>query len=326
MLHRPEITNRILAVLFFLFSADLCAEGTVNWEAGRLDELPAALHPSAQVTTLLDATKAGDSVVAVGDHGVVLLSEDGGKSFRQADKVPTRTTLTAVFFINSQTGWAVGNQGTVLVTNDGGETWVRTRGSPDELALFSVWFKDEKQGFAAGRFATLLETTDGGNNWKPVNILSENDELERNLFQVFPGRNGRIHIAAEAGAVYTSEDGGDTWSMTDTGYLGSFWSGVALKDGTLVLVGMRGTIYTSEDGGTRWQKRESGSRSSFTDIIERSDGSLIAVGLNGVIARSKNGSGPFVASVHPERVSLTAVIEQPDGEDLLFGKSGLIKD
>ena len=63
------------------------------------------IAPLAPRSLLLDAVKAGDRIVVVGERGHVLLSDDQGASWRQA-KVPTRATLTAVYFVDAQNGWA----------------------------------------------------------------------------------------------------------------------------------------------------------------------------------------------------------------------------
>src|SRR5471032_3129385 len=72
---------------------------------------------------LLDATYAGSRIVTVGEHGIVLLSDDDGATYRQASAVPASATLTAVHFANARDGWAVGHWGEILATTDGGEHW-----------------------------------------------------------------------------------------------------------------------------------------------------------------------------------------------------------
>src|SRR5438105_8021391 len=54
---------------------------------------------------------AGNRLVMVGEHGIVLLSDDGGRSFRQARALPIQSTLTAVYFADSTHGWSVGQWG-----------------------------------------------------------------------------------------------------------------------------------------------------------------------------------------------------------------------
>src|SRR5690242_15651566 len=82
--------------------------------------------PSAMVQRLLlvDARRIGERIVAVGDHGYIVLSDDGGKSWRRA-KAPAAPLLTGVDFLDSKQGLAVGHDGTILETGDGGETWTQ---------------------------------------------------------------------------------------------------------------------------------------------------------------------------------------------------------
>ena len=62
------------------------------------------------------------AALAVGERGIVLLSDDSGMTWRQA-RVPVSVSLTAVQFVDAEQGWAVGHLGVVLHTEDGGETW-----------------------------------------------------------------------------------------------------------------------------------------------------------------------------------------------------------
>jgi len=100
-------------------AAPLCQAADAG--PGGLSERAAVIMPGAKDAMMLSATRAGDRLVAVGDHGVVLLSDDDGKNFRQAHAVPTRATLTGVTFIDAREGWACGHWGVVLHTTDGGD-------------------------------------------------------------------------------------------------------------------------------------------------------------------------------------------------------------
>jgi len=70
---------------------------------------PAEHRPAAVGVKILAASRAGTRIVAAGDHGVVLLSDDEGASFHQAHTVPVRSTLTALAFVDANNGWAVGH-------------------------------------------------------------------------------------------------------------------------------------------------------------------------------------------------------------------------
>jgi photosystem II stability/assembly factor-like uncharacterized protein len=90
--------------------------------------LVAAQHTDhASHAMLLASARAGARIVAVGDHGVVLLSDDNGKTFRQARTVPVDAALTGVSFVDARQGWAVGHWGVILHSEDGGETWTVQR-------------------------------------------------------------------------------------------------------------------------------------------------------------------------------------------------------
>src|SRR5690606_22399355 len=76
----------------------------------------------AAKSPLTAIARAGDRLVAVGQRGHILVSEDAGKSWSQAS-VPVSSDLVAVSFASASHGWAVGHGGVVLKTEDGGLSW-----------------------------------------------------------------------------------------------------------------------------------------------------------------------------------------------------------
>ena len=288
---------------------------------------PALQRAYAGEEMLLAATRAGRRLVAVGDHGVVLLSDDDGKTYRQAQAVPTRATLTAVSFADEKNGWAVGHWGAIMHSADGGETWTFQRSDTSvDRPLFAVYFADAGHGLAVGLWSLLLATTDGGKTWNEVKLSAppEGGKADRNLFAVFANGKGSIFIAAEKGTVLRSEDRGATWSYLNTGYKGSFWTGCALKDGTLLVGGLRGTIYRSTDDGRTWSAASSGTQSSITGLVE--DGAKVhAVGLDGVRLISSDGGRSFSGTQRDDRLSLTAAVVSRTGEVREFSRAGVVK-
>ena len=136
-------------------------------------EVPAAKIAS---TLLLDVTSAGSRLVAVGQRGHIIYSDDQGKSWTQA-KVPTRSLLTAVYFVDAQHGWAVGHDTQILASTDGGATWtLQYEELERESPLINVWFENLERGIAVGAYGTLLETTDGGKNWEDISDLLDNED------------------------------------------------------------------------------------------------------------------------------------------------------
>jgi photosystem II stability/assembly factor-like uncharacterized protein len=291
-----------------------------------LRHLPAIAVKSPESTALLSAAHAGTRLVAVGARGVVVLSDDGGKTWRQAAVVPVRSTLTAVTFIDSERGWAVGHNGVVLATDDAGEHWRVQRFVADvDRPLFSVRFLDRQRGVAVGLWSLVLATSDGGASWREVKVAAppEGGKTDRNLFSLFADKAGTLYVAAERGTVLRSQDAGQTWQYLETGYKGSLWVGMALEEGGLLVAGMRGSLYRSDDRGNTWRAIDSGSKSSLTGIA--TEGSKVTVvGLDGVVATSDDGGRTFRATQRPDRLALTAVLSAADGRVITFSKQGIV--
>ena len=84
--------------------------------------LPAARNTNATAAMLLDVVNTGRRLVAVGEHGIVICSDDNGDTWVQSE-VPVSVTLTAACFPTPTHGWAVGHDGVVLHSSDGGGSW-----------------------------------------------------------------------------------------------------------------------------------------------------------------------------------------------------------
>lgn len=322
-----------LALAGLLVAASACcaiaagASPAAGTGAAPLEEKPAVRVPWASSEMMLAATNAGGRLVAVGDHGVVLLSDDGGATLRQARSVPTRATLTAVSFADARNGWAVGQWGVILHTRDGGETWELQRSDTSvDQPLFAVHFIDGEHGVAAGLWSLLLVTADGGRHWQALKLATppEGGPADRNLFSIFASSSGTLFIAAEKGTVLRSTDHGASWEYVNTGYKGSLWTGCALRDGTLLVAGLRGTVYRSTDDGRSWQPVASGTRSSITDIVEHG-GQVMAVGLDGVQLTSRDEGRSFSVTVRESRTDLTALGAVPGGDLHVFSTTGVAK-
>jgi photosystem II stability/assembly factor-like uncharacterized protein len=162
----------------------------------------AEIMPLAGKSLLLDATLAGDRVVAVGERGHVVLSNDYGRTWQQAP-TPTRSTLTAVYFTDPDNGWAVGHENVVLKTSDGGASWSRKfpPGGIEERYL-DVHFVDNQRGLAVGAYGFARYTKDGGETWEPLEISWE----EMHFNRISQGPDGRLFIAVEGGYLHTSAD------------------------------------------------------------------------------------------------------------------------
>jgi len=273
--------------------------------------------PLAPRSLLLDAAAVETRVVAVGERGHVVLSTDHGASWEQA-RVPTRALLTAVWFHDNRLGWAVGHDETILRTEDGGRTWELLHADPEaERPLLDVWFRDERNGFAIGAYGAFLVTEDGGESWEERPISA--DDFHLNALAAAP--DGALYIAAEAGHLYRSDDGGATWLSLPSPYDGSFFAVLPLHDGAVLIFGLRGRLYRSDDRGASWSPVESGTEATLMNGLELDGSRVVIVGLAGAVLTSDDDGRTFNGEPLADRRAGVALVA--DGRNLLlFGEGG----
>ncbi|MGF6415045.1 WD40/YVTN/BNR-like repeat-containing protein [Paraburkholderia sp. MM5482-R1] len=310
--------------------AALCASAAV-WALppGAIAEwaaMPAHAWAAPSHMMLLDATRAGKRIVAVGEHGVIVISDDEGTTWRQAKGVAVSATLSAVTFTDAQHGWAVGQWGVILATGDGGETWQKQRMDLSvDQPLFSVLFTSERDGVAVGLWSLMLATHDGGKTWTKVTVPKPpgGTRADRNLYHIFADSKGALYIDSEQGMVLKSTDGGANWSYQATGGKGTLWTGVALPDGRIVVGGLLGSLYQSSDGGATWAALNAGTKSSITDLVATRNG-LMGVGLDGLVFRQREGSTSFEVHQRDDRATLTVALIDGAGKPVLFSQEGVL--
>lgn len=284
--------------------------------------LRVALADSANIVA---AAHAGSRIVAVGDHGVVLLSDDG-RQFRQAAAVAVQSTLTDVKFVDPRHGWIVGHDGVVLASDDGGENWrLQRRDDTTRAPLLGVWFENPKHGFAVGQFGSALETQDGGRTWGVIAPAGKDGEHAGQHFNAVTGNaDGLVVIVGERGLVLTSSDHGRSWAAHPTGQNGSLWNVLQLTDGSLIAAGIRGHLYRSADRGQRWTRIAVGVSEALTGIAELGDGTVVVAGYGGTILSSRDRGLSFTTRTRDDRLPLSTVIGGPHGP-VLFAVTGRVR-
>lgn len=247
--------------------------------------------PLASRALLLGLARAAERLVAVGDHGIVVLSDDDGATWRQAT-APTRAMLTAVAFGDANHGWAVGHDGVILATTDGGATWTAQNGGGDlETVYLDVLFLDAKRGFVVGAYGQFLATHDGGVTWSHNHPVAE--ELHFN--SISRGADGTLCLAGESGLLLISSDQGTTWRKLEVPYEGSLFVGMEAGPGRLIAAGLRGNVLVSADRGENWEPWANVPKFLVMAGLHLRDGRLVLAGQGGNFLISADGGATFTA-------------------------------
>lgn len=337
----------------------MCAASPAMAASGQsvpdLMQLPARADARAANSVQLAVTRAGERLVSVGERGVVLLSDDGGASWRQARSVPSSVALADVHFVDDRLGWAVGHSGIVLHSRDGGESWERqldgrqaaqavlgearalvasgatgaerllvdaqilVDDGPDK-PLLSVYFMDARHGWAMGSYGLALATKDGGQTWQAVMGRLPNPR-GKHLYQV-RGERTRLLVAGEQGALFRSEDGGRTFAEVDTPYPGTFFGALALDQDTILAYGLRGNVWRSADAGASWTQIPIDQEITITGGTQLGDGAIVLADESGRLLRSDDQGHRFRALEAKAPSAVTALVQVEDGALVLSGARG----
>jgi len=302
-----------------------------------LQAAEAELAPLANRGLLLDGQVFGNRLVVVGERGHILISADAGRNWRQSP-VPTQVTLTSVFFIDGQQGWAAGHDATILRTRDGGGTWQTVYADPALAApILDLWFRDASHGLAVGAYGLLLVTADGGDSWQPralsvigrqasktAALLDESGTpgLDLHFNQLQATASGQLYLAGESGHLYRSSDGGNQWQQLPFPYDGSLFGTLPLDDRQLLAFGLRGHLFHSTDSGNSWQSVETGTDATLNDAIRLRDGRIVVVGLAGIVLIGTDSGTRFDLALQTDRAGFVRVLETSDGSLVLLGNQG----
>jgi photosystem II stability/assembly factor-like uncharacterized protein len=347
----------LFAGVLLLVATLLLGGGFASAQSPLALERPSLLSDKAVGAAMLAVTRAGERLVAVGERGIVLLSDDSGRSWRQV-VTPVRASLTTVTFVGEKKGWAAGHLGVILHTEDGGESWVkqfdgiqaaalvladaeqRAAAEPDpdkrEDLLFSarrlvedgpdkpfldLCFLDERTGFVVGAFNLMFRTTDGGVTWTPWQDRVENP-MELHFYGI-QAAGETFYIAGEQGMLLRSTDGGAHFTSLVSPYEGSYFGLVTDPDGSVVVFGLRGNVYRSVDRGESWDRVETGTPVSLSAGIRLADGELVLVSQAGDILVSSDGGRSFKRRPDGQPVPATDIVQTADGGLVIAGLRGI---
>jgi photosystem II stability/assembly factor-like uncharacterized protein len=276
-----------------------------------------------QVATMHDAMYdlrfEGRQGIAVGAHGVIVTSPDGGRTWGFAGPVPTEAALLGAALAGNH-AVVVGQSGVVLTSADL-KQWVAGR-SGTEARLFRVELASDGFAVAVGAFGTVITSLDFGMTWTKVTIdwaRFVKDGYEPHLYDVRLAADGSVIVGGEFGSLLRSRNRGATWELLHAG-TASVFALTMLPSGHGVAVGQNGLVLKTEDDGRSWKELHAPTNANLVGVWAAPDGEIVAVGMRALI-RSKDGgqSWQSAATVDVVRTWYEAVQGVGDnGSDGIF--------
>jgi photosystem II stability/assembly factor-like uncharacterized protein len=285
--------------------------------SGWIDDLRYPIEQNAfkRVTVINDNLRAifalEQRVWAVGDRGLIVHSEDGGKTWEPQTSGTREQLFSITFHADGQQGWAASLSGTILKTVDGGKTW-EPQTNRTQAALFSITFHaDGQQGWAAGDGGTILKTMDGGKSWEP-----QTSGTEASLFSITFHADGQQGWAAgDGGTILKTVDGGKTWERQNSGtqeWLRSITFHADGQQGWAASEG--GTILKTVDGGKTWEPQTNRTEAALRNITFHADGRQgWAAGFGGTILETVDGGKTWELQTSGTRERLHSITFHADG-------------
>ena len=361
MIKKTTCRRRWPIGLLFAAGMALAATEAVTERVRDPLDRPSMMSVKATTSLLTAVTRAGNRLVAVGDRGIVLTSDDNGKTWTQRP-TPVSVLLTNVRFADATRGWAVGHGGVVLGTVDGGLHWTKRLDGVQLAALMLKSAQARADAVAAGASeaaaraakdvdAARLLVDDGPD--KPFLDLYIDEEIgllavgayglvlhsndggaswdswqERvpnptgsHLYAVLRS-GGALYLVGEQGSVYRSNDRGQSFVAVPPAYKGSFFGAAAVGERDLIVFGLRGNAFVYRDEAQAWQAVKLPSLATVNNGLRLKDGSTLLVTQAGEVLRSVDGARRFVPLKVPTPVPFVGISQAADDTVVLAGARG----
>lgn len=199
---------------------------------------------------------APDTVYAALPDGLGFSADRGRTWTRREHGLPARGKYTQVVTVDrTQAGRVLaGCETGIYLTDDAGQNWRRVFESTDTVNDLQQSQHDPKFWIAVSQSAGTLQSHDGGLTWEKLAAVPATNAFFNVAFD--PTNPQRIALGSWMLGLFTSEDGGKTWTERNAGLPARHrvWRTAVDPDtGRLYAAVDNEAIYVSDDFGRTWK-------------------------------------------------------------------------
>ena len=283
------IEKSILSQTRFTILAAVVTLCTFVCSVAQAEEAIEILRSGIPHDALYDIDINGENGYAVGNAGLLLISNDAGATWNE----PERMTKQAFLCVKSKGDRTLiaGQKGTIMSKTGDGE-W-ETIETPFETRIMKLDFNASNLIVAVGEFGLIHRSKDGGASWDDVTLDwgQYNDEgYEPHLYDVVVKDDGTVVIGGEFGLILWSDDGGDTFVARHQGDESVFALHLDGEGtGSSYAVGQDNLILRSQDGGNTWQSIDVGGEEANLLGVWSGQGEVVITGIRTLLRSSDDG-------------------------------------
>ncbi|TDP40812.1 photosystem II stability/assembly factor-like uncharacterized protein [Idiomarina aquatica] len=298
-------------------------------------EAPALTSNKIKESILIEVARAGESLVAVGAHGNIIVSDSQDINTWQQASVPTSVLLTSVDFSDAQHGWATGHHGVIIKSTDGGDSWQRVLDGFKLLELEADFYQQQ-----ITKLEAAIEQADdaevGDLEWDLDTAKFQLENVQQAQQESGPSKpfldivalSNDIAIAIGAyGTLVKTTDGGANWDLLNDKLdnpNGFHLNAISQNGVQLFIAGEAGTAYSSDDNGETWQAVPPPYPGSFFGAHFDNQGRLWTYGLRGNIFYSDDLGASYTQVESEANANLSAGYTDAEGNQWLVGNSGTL--
>ena len=266
-------------------------------------------------------------VVAVGEGGTTVTSDDGGVNYAPLGGAVSANALQRLRATSSSVANVGAANGTLLRTTDGGFNWSSV-GVPTTATVLDASFPTTSTGFAIDSLGVAFKTVNGGSSWQILNTGTT--DLPTAVYAPSPD----IVLLSGGFGIRRSTNGGATFDpVTDSDLARARLANILPAGNTILAYGGK-ALRVSNDNGNGWQTVPLPKKTRVLDASFFSDRAGFILTTKRQLLRTRNAGktwvdNPAIATNSAYGISFASpsegfVLANGLGTQVQFGANGLV--